>query len=177
MPSINHLDTQCPRWFAIYTGFRKEKAVHSRLQKKQIHSYLPIQNFRRAYGSKVTSVDLPLISCYVFVHITKPQYVPVLETEYVLNFVKFANDLISIPQEEIEWMKRILEDPDIDVEVLRGEDTCFEVGDRVEIISGRLAGLQGRLLEKNGKQSFLVELAGMGQSLNLTIGGELLRKV
>jgi transcription antitermination factor NusG len=174
--SINHLDATQPRWFAIYTGFRKEKAVQVLLQRKDIQSYLPMQTFRRQYGSAVRHVDIPLISCYLFVKITQESYVPVLETEYVFNFVKFSRDLISIPEQEINWLKRILEDEDVTVELLEGQ-APLEEGDRVEVLKGGLAGLQGRLLQQHGKQSFIVELGGVGQMLNLTIDAALLRKI
>jgi transcription antitermination factor NusG len=173
---INHLDATEPRWFAIYTGFRKEKAVKELLDRKKIHSYLPLQGFRREYGRKVTHVELPLINCYLFVKITTHQYVPVLETEYVHTFVKFSRDLISIPEQEITWLKRILEDETIVSELIE-DPSSFEEGDKVEVLSGRLAGLQGRLLHKHGKQSFMVEFKAVGQSLNLTIDSDLLRKI
>jgi transcription antitermination factor NusG len=174
---INHLDATEPRWFAVYTGFRKEKVAHALLQKKHIQSYLPMQNFRRQWGRKVKQVDIPLISCYLFVKITNVQYTPVLETEYVLNFVRFSKDLIAIPEQEIIWLKRIMEEEDIEVEVMHGGTADFEEGDRVEVLTGRLAGLKGKLLHKQGKQSFMVELAGMGHSLSLTVDSSLLRKI
>jgi transcription antitermination factor NusG len=173
---INQLDATEPRWFAVYTGFRKEKVANDLLKKKNIHSYLPLQGFRRQYGRKVSNVEIPLISCYLFVKITVPEYVPVLDTEYVFGFVKFAKDLLAIPEQEIIWLKRILEDDEVTVELM-DDKASFEVGDRVEVLSGRLAGLQGSLVHKHGKQSFMVELGSVGHSLNLTIDSGLLRKI
>jgi transcriptional antiterminator RfaH len=172
----NHLDATEPRWFAVYTGFRKEKAAQVLLDRKHIHSYLPMQTYRRQYERKVKFVDIPLISCYLFVKITTAAYVSVLETEYVHGFVRFSKDLIAIPEQEITWLKRILEDEEVTVELME-DKTSFETGDRVEILSGRLAGLQGRLLHKHGKQSFVVALDGIGHALNLTIDSDLLRKI
>jgi transcriptional antiterminator RfaH len=172
----NHLDATEPRWFAVYTGFRKEKAAQVLLDKKRVHSYLPMQTYRRQYERKVKFVDIPLISCYLFVKITTAEYVSVLETEYVHGFVRFAKDLIAISEQEIIWLKRILEDEDVTVELME-DKAAFEEGDRVEIISGRLAGLQGTLLDKHGKQSFMVALGGIGRALHLTIDSGLLRKI
>ena len=38
----NHLDAIQAKWFAIRTGFRKEKIVNKRLTNKGIISYLPL---------------------------------------------------------------------------------------------------------------------------------------
>ena len=169
----NHLNEHIPRWFAVYTKYKREKIVEKLLQEKGIQVYLPLQKLTRRWTRKIREVELPLFSCYIFVKITKPQYVPVLEIEHVVNFVKFSNNLISIPEEEIALVKRILgEGMEIDVEKIG-----FSTGDEVEIIAGNLTGLRGKLIGQHGKQKFLVELFNLGYSLQLSIDRLLLKRV
>ncbi|HRI60637.1 MAG TPA: transcription termination/antitermination NusG family protein, partial [Saprospiraceae bacterium] len=113
----NHLDQSEPRWFAVYTKYKREKLVQKRLQEQGINAYLPIQRLTRRYERKVKTVEMPLISCYVFTRITKKQYVPVLNTPDVLQFVKFSQNLIAIPEREIQLLQRIAgEGMDMEVE-------------------------------------------------------------
>ncbi len=169
----NHLDSKTARWFAIYTPYKREKLVCRQLQKKGITAYLPIQELIRRYTRKIRKVELPLISCYVFVKITKAEYVKVLETEQVMGFVKFSGNLIAIPDEEIELMKRILGEGI----AVNAEKQSYKEGDRVEVISGNLFGTRGKLCSIQGKKQFLVDLEFLGYTLQINIDPSLLRKV
>ena len=130
----NHLDEHEARWFAVYTRPKGEKMAFRYLTQKRVTAYLPLQKLVRQYASKRKTVELPLITCYIFVKITSKEYVKVLETENVLNFVKFNKNLIAIPEDEIELMKRLLgEGWEVEATPLD-----FVEGDEVEIIKGRL---------------------------------------
>ncbi|RME98538.1 MAG: UpxY family transcription antiterminator, partial [Bacteroidetes bacterium] len=154
---INQIDEHEARWFAVYTGFRKEKRVRDLLQKKGISCFLPLQHHTRIYTRKVKKVSIPLISCYVFVHITKREYVPVLQTEYVLQFVRFKKDLLAIPSAEIDILKRVVGELEVEI-----EPASLKRGDKVEIIGGQLTGLKGTLESIKGKQKLLIALETLG---------------
>ena len=130
---VNQLDKQEARWFAVYTNYKREKLVKKTLDQKGIECYLPLKKEVRQWSKKRRTLELPLMSCYVFVKIIEAEYIPVLETEYVLKFVKFSKDLIAIPEREIEIIKNILQD-NIEFEV--ANEHQLERGDTVEIIAG-----------------------------------------
>ena len=90
--------------------------------------------------------------------ITKANYVPVLSTEGVVKFIRFSQNLISIPQNEIQMIQRII-GSELLIEV---EEGTFESGDEVEIIAGNLAGMKGELIEVHGKNKVLIELFHLG---------------
>lgn len=169
----NQLDEQEARWFAVYTAYKREKIIRKRLTDRGIESYLPLLEYTRHYERKVRTVELPLISGYIFVKITKKDYVPVLETPDVVNFVKFARNLIAIPEAEIRLIQRIVGEA-ADVEV---SADAFCEGDEVEIIGGKLTGLRGKLLSGNENKNLLIELTHTGLSLRLHIPPGLLQKV
>lgn len=169
---INQLDTQEARWFAIYTGFRKEKKVCELLGRKNIHAYLPLQSYTRHYTRKTKQVELPLISCYVFVCITQAQYVAVLETAHVYGFVRQRKDLLAIPEAEIALLKRIV--GEIEVEAAT---TSLHEGAAVEIIGGQLTGLQGILTEIRGEKKLVVNLQSLGYDLVMEVSPKYVRKI
>ncbi|MCB0583044.1 MAG: UpxY family transcription antiterminator [Phaeodactylibacter sp.] len=168
----NQLDQREARWFAVYTKYKREKLILQRLREKDIHAYLPIQKLVRRYKRKVREVELPLISCYIFTKITTKDYVPVLETEDVVSFVKFSRNLIAIPEAEMQLMQRIV-DGGSEIEA---DPSAYEVGDAVEIIGGNLTGIKGILVEQQNKKNFLVELDNIGYTLRMYVNPALLRK-
>jgi len=169
----NHLDEEEARWFAVYTRYKREKLVNRLLSNKKIDTYLPLQKVTRRYARKIKKLELPLISCYIFVKITASQYLPVLETENVVRFVRFSKNLLSIPEMEIQIIRKVVGEEGIELEA---EPTQLHIGDEVEIIGGNLTGLSGILLEKKGKKKMVVELEKMGYSLLMNIDASLLRK-
>ncbi|MEM1328202.1 MAG: UpxY family transcription antiterminator [Bacteroidota bacterium] len=168
----NHLHDTEERWFAVYTRFKCEKVVHKDLQAKGIECYVPLQEVTRRYTRKIKTHHIPLISCYVFVKVNRKNYVRVLETDYVLNYVKIGRNLIAIPEEEIEILKAVTREGVITAI----EDRQLQVGDNVEIIGGRLTGLKGKLIETDNGKRLVVELEMLGKDIYMEVSPELLRK-
>ncbi len=172
MTTENHLNPSEKRWFAVYTKYKREKVVFKLLQEKKIEVYLPLQQITRQWERKRRVVELPLISCYIFVKITKPEYTEVLDTEHVVNFVKFSKNLISIPDGEIKLMQRVLGEG-VEVQL---EKVPLSKGDFVEIMVGNLAGVKGRLVEEKGKSEVVVELESLGYGMRIAIDPSFLEK-
>lgn len=170
---INDLSEQEARWFAIYTKYKAEKYVADKLDKKGITCYVPLITKTKRYTRKVKTYDVPLINCYAFVYIKKEQYQKVLETEYVLHFVKQRRDLIAIPEGEIQLLQRIVGEQ---IELTLA-DKPLKLGQKVEFISGNLTGIQGYIEEQHGKQEFVVVLDNLGFQLRINVDHRLLRPV
>lgn len=171
--AINQLHETEPKWFAVYVAFKKEKFVKQLLVNKGIETYLPIQKVIRKYKSKVKKLETPLISCYIFVRIVKCDYIKILETEYVIKFVKIGRDLVAIPDSEINVMQLILE---AGVEVTIEQNSFYE-GDKVLVKEGSLMGLRGKLIKFYGKERVVVELSTISYTLHIEINKSLLTKV
>jgi len=170
--TVNNLSNTEYKWFAVYTKYKAEKFVVDKLNAKRIIAYVPLISITKRYTRKVKTYDKPLINCYVFVKISKEDYIKVLETEYVIKFLKIKNDLIAIPDEEIELLKRVVgEGKNIDI--------CqeIEVGQEVEIISGNLTGIKGRLLKKESKHNFFIQLNTIGVQMKMHIDPVFLRPI
>ena len=168
----NHLDPNQAKWFAVCTPYKREKYICNLLTRKGITSYLPIQKVTRQYTRKIKTLELPLINCYVFVHITKADYVKVLETEQVSHFLRIGKNLLSIPDEEISLIRRILGES----LPISAKKTTYHEGEQVEIIAGNLTGIEGTLIKIEGKNRVIVDLKYLGYSLNMHIDPSLLRK-
>ncbi len=172
--SVNHLHHTEPRWFAVHTRARCEKFVQRALAKKSIHAYVPLSRVLRRYVRSTRLTEKPIIPGYVFVKITKTDYVPVLETENAVGFVRFDKDLLAIPEAEIDLLRRIALEDGLEVTAVPG---LLAEGDPVEISGGALTGLRGYIVKTEGKRRFQVALERLGYSLLITVDAGLLGRV
>lgn len=169
---VNHLDSEEEKWFAIKAKYKAEKQVVQQLLSRNVEAYIPLVNRKKKYGKKIKTYQIPLIYNYVFVRINKSKYLTVLEQQFVYEFVKQGKHLVSIPEFEIEMLKKIVGDEYGAIL----SDTHFTIGDLVEVIAGNLTGLTGRLIANNSKQNMLVELENIGYQFRIEIDTTLLVK-
>lgn len=160
---ITHNDK---KWYAVRTLYKCEKLVSKLLTQDGIENYVPLQTVLRVYGRQKRKKLIPLISTYIFVHIDQSEYIPVLQTEKVLHFIKFKDEITAIPEKEINILKRIVGDSDVDVDVYEG--WIPTAGERVYIKDGALYGLEGTL-EYSQNKKFIVHLEHIGVSLKMTV--------
>ena len=135
----------CPkRWIAALVQMCTEKKVGERLNKLNIENYIPTQTEIRQWSDRKKKIERVVIPMIIFIRTDK-------ETEKKLNTYTFIYKLISypgekepatIPDEQIEKLKYMLDNADSTVEI---SDTIYEVGEEIEIIRGPLKGLSGEL--------------------------------
>jgi transcription antitermination factor NusG len=162
------------RWFAIRTRFKCEKFVQRILDKRKIRSYIPLRTSIKQYGNRTRRTELPLIPCYVFVQICQKDYLPILETEHVLGFVRTARELTAIPEHEIQTLRRVTLEDSLEIDL--GTDS-FLPGQPVEIAAGNLIGLRGHVVQQENKQQLQIELNTLGYTLLITLDAQLLTKL
>ena len=146
-------------WHAIYVHSRAEKKVHVELTIKGVESFLPLQRKLRQWSDRKKWVEIPLISGYVFVHITRRHYDLVLQTDNVMQYVRFEGKAAIIRAQDIEILKRMLGQSDLDVEITMEE---LQPGMQVEIIAGPMMGVKGELIEFRGKNKVALRIPPLG---------------
>ena len=167
-----HLSSIEKQWFAIRTQLRCEKRVLHYLEMKEVEAFLPLQKYTRKWGRRIAQVEKPLINNYVFVKITLSDYLKVIDTQFVYGFVKFGDQIVNIPESEINFIKKVIGEYN-DIEI-QSEDIL--TGDEIEIIGGELTGLKAKLVEKKGKNKVLVELQSVGVGLLIDIDARYIQK-
>lgn len=161
------------RWFAVRTSFRHEKQALKDLKRMDIEGWLPLITITRSYVSKRREVQLPLINSYVFVHVNQSEYIRVLESQYINCFVHFGKEILSIPDEEIAFIRLVVGEGKI-VAVTPRE---LLPGDAVEIIGGRLTGLKGVIEDKKKNNLVSICLDRLGFTLVMDVDLKYIRKL
>jgi len=154
------------RWYAIYTRSRAEKKVQDELHIKGIECYLPLQKKLRQWKDRKKWVELPIMSGYCFVNISRHDYDRVLQNNNVVSYITFEGKAAEIREDQIEAMRRMLVQNDFEVEI---NHETFTPGKKVEIIQGPLIGLRGELTDIRGKHKFLLKIEQIAQSLTIEI--------
>jgi transcription antitermination factor NusG len=161
------------KWYALYTRSRWEKKIHEALVNKGIESYLPMQKTLRQWSDRKKWVDEPLLRSYVFVRIYQKDYQESLKTTGVVTFVKTAGKMSPVQDEEIRILK-IISGSGEEVQITTEH---FKRGDPVEVVSGRMRGLYGTLVQHRGKYQVMVRIEAIDQNLMINIPVVHLKKI
>ncbi len=160
--NTNHLK----QWYVVYTRSRTEKKVQQELDFKNIENFLPIQKKLRQWKDRKKWVEMPLMSGYCFVNITRKEYDLVLQTNNVVSYVRFEGKAATIPENQIESLKQMLKQYDFEVEVTNEN---FAPGKRVEVIEGPLIGLRGELIEARGRNKFIIRFSEINSIFSVEV--------
>lgn len=161
------------RWYAVYTRPRFEKQVLKGLLDQGIEAYLPLIKTMRQWSDRKKMVEVPLFSSYVFVHIDRSLYDPVLQTHGVVKYISFEGKAATIPSEQIDNLK-IIVDSNEKIE------TTWEKrkkGDQVMVTAGSLKGLRGELITEGDRKKVLVRIQGIDQNLTVEVHSSLIEKI
>lgn len=161
-------------WYAVYVKSRAEKKAQIELQQKGIENFLPLQRKLRQWSDRKKWVEMPLIPGYLFVRISRKEYDLTLQSTQVVSFVRFEGTAATIPDNQIDYLKLMLKQDNLDIEMSR---ETFEPGQMIEVIAGPLIGIRGKLVRIKGKSKVAVELEQLGYSALIEILAEDIRIV
>ena len=162
MPQISDQQWSSTDWFALYTTSRHEKHVAKLLDERQIENFLPLYQADRQWEkrSKVT-LDLPLFPNYLFVR--AGQKASLLSVPGVVSIVGSGREPWPLPDHEIEAFRSA-------VDVCKLEPhSLFAVGERVRIINGALAGMQGVLVRKKSNLRVVLTVEAIRSSVSAEV--------
>lgn len=169
----NKLQTIDNYWYVIYTLPRNEKKIHTWLQRHQIRSYLPLVKTRKQWSDRKKWVEEPLFKSYIFIgqeYFLKNDISSIPGAIYIL---KFEGKPAIISNQEIENIRIAIQFPD-NVSV---SNTAFQKGQKVKITSGRLAGLEGYVIQLKGKSKVFVTFDHLDASLSIEVDAGMLEEV
>jgi transcription antitermination factor NusG len=140
-------DTQ---WFAIWTRSRHEHVVREQLERKHFEAFLPTITRWSRWKDRKKKIDWPLFR-YCFARFDANDALPILKCTGVVNIVSFEGKPAPIPEYELESI-RVL----IGSELQYDPCPMIKEGMMVEVRSGPLKGVVGRLMRKDAVEARLV---------------------
>jgi transcription antitermination factor NusG len=162
------------KWHVAYTKSRAEKKVLIELEFQGIEAYLPLQRRLRQWSDRKKWVEVPLISGYIFVFITRKDYDKVLRTNGIVTYVRFEGKAAIIPDEQIEYIKKLLSQSELQVAI---SPQLIKTGDKVEVTVGPLIGLKGTIVSFKGKKRVAIQLEQLNLSLMVDLPATQIQKI
>lgn len=143
-------------WFAARTRCGSELSVAGRLDRLGVERFVPTQVRRRSRGN--ATYERALIPSLVFIKATKRQACALANEEalpvrYLID--PATRSLLVVPDKQLEDFRRVL---DLSTDEGGLVDRPLELGQRVRVIKGVLAGVEGFVLEFRGRTYVVVKL-------------------
>jgi transcription antitermination factor NusG len=148
------------KWYALYTKPRWEKKVSKVLEQKGIECWCPVRKVVKQWSDRKKMIEEPLFTSYVFVNIQDNEKTPVLMTDGILNFVYYLGKPAVIRDEEINLIKRYLDEKEATVSVQ--SLTSLDENTRIKVNHGVFMDTTGTVL-KGGKKKVFVKLESLDQ--------------
>jgi len=154
------------RWFAVWTRSRQEKVVAATLNRSGIPHYLPLKSELRKWSDRKQMVETPLFSGYLFVNINvmTSSRLQVLKVPGVGALVGNQMGPLPIPDQQIEDIRKVLT-----AGVECSVEPLLKEGDRVRVMQGALAGIEGTLVRTQSASRLLVSIEMIRQSLSVSV--------
>jgi len=138
------------------------------LENLAVSHFLPLINEERQWSDRKQMVALPLFPGYVFVQIARSSELQlrVLKVPGIVNFVGNQSGPLAIPESEIESVRAA---------VFHGAGCSphpfLKTGDRVRVVRGVLAGLEGTLIRCGEQSKLVISVEMIQRSVSVSVAG------
>jgi transcription antitermination factor NusG len=152
--SIGTAGGDTPAWYAIWTRSHCERLVAQQLSAKAFSPFLPEMKIRSKRPGWPHAVLAPIFPGYLFVRhaMDKASYLEILKARGVVRILEGGWTRLSrIPDSEVDAIRRLI---DSGLEIL--PHPYFRQGDRVRVMEGPLAGLEGVFVREKPNKGRLV---------------------
>lgn len=140
-------------WFAIWVKGRSEQNVASHLRARGYQPLLPTYFERRQWSDRVRVAELPLFPGYLFCRFDLTDRLPILAAPGVIQILGVGKTLLPVDDAEMEAIQAISRS-----ELPKRPWPYLKVGQRVQIGSGPLRGVEGILTETRGEHRLVVSV-------------------
>jgi transcription antitermination factor NusG len=158
------------QWWVAHTRSRNEKALANDLVTKKVNYFLPMSWKVRKIRSRTIKSLLPLFSGYLFFCGEERQRLEVLRTNRVANLIVVKDQGRLI--EEISQIEQAL---------LSGanlsQHNYIKQGQRVRVIGGALAGLQGIVEKTKNATRLVLQIDMLGQAASVEMDADMIELV
>ena len=147
-------------WYLIHTKPRQEKCALDNLHRQGYQCYLPTLPAEKLRQGLLTVADEPLFPRYIFIHLDaqSDNWAPIRSTLGVTSLVRFGYEPARVPDALVEFLRSRQNADGLHL----WAQPALKVGAPARVVSGPLAGYEGILLAKTGRERvvILMDLVG-----------------
>ncbi|MDR2027220.1 MAG: UpxY family transcription antiterminator [Prevotellaceae bacterium] len=164
-------------WYAGRVKYRTEKKIKNYLEEEEIKHFIPFRKIYRRHNGKRIQKEKPVISCLIFVN---TDYMTALsipdKSGFNISYI-YNNDtkkIQIIPDKQMQDFMFVL---NFSEDVIKISNTNLKKGDRVRVIKGDFAGIEGELIRFKRHKRVVIRLEGLFSIATTYIPGEFLEKI
>jgi transcriptional antiterminator RfaH len=161
-------------WYLVHTKPRQEKCALTNLEQQGYECYLPTMPSERLRQGSLMVLDEPLFPRYLFIRLghggTAQSWAPIRSTRGVSRLVRFGTEPAKVDDGLIELLKT--KESAANHEPVR----LFNPGERVRLITGPFAGIEGIYQMAEGERRVMVLIELMSKRVVVPIEVTALRK-
>jgi transcription antitermination factor NusG len=159
-------------WYAVRVRSRFEVVTSAVLVERGYETFFPSYRSRHTWSDRVKEVEIPLFPGYLFCRFDAADPYRVLNTPGVVNVVSVGPRPLPVDEQEVSSIQKVCRS---------GRDAqpwpFLQVGQRVRVECGPLAGTEGIVLEVKSACRIVVTLTLLQRSVSAEIEREWIRPV
>jgi transcription antitermination factor NusG len=160
---------QDPRWYVLFVRSNQEKRVSSHLSSRGVEHFLPCYSSVRRWKDRRVALEMPLFPGYIFVRFPLLERMKALTVPNVVSLVGTSSSPSVMSDEEIASVRLAVEHGNAE------PSGYLREGDRVTIISGVMAGMEGFFVRRQNGVRMIVSLDSIGKAFALEVDAACLK--
>ena len=155
----NMPETEEEGWYVAKT-YRQERKIKELLTRMGVKHFVPFHETVKEIGGKRKKVEVPFISGLIFVHGRKKECISLInDYGYPMRYVRdfSSRSLLRVPDKQLPHDLRR--------------------GDRVRVVAGSFAGIEGELVRIAGHRRVVVRIDNLFTVATVYIPGSYLEKI
>lgn len=164
------------RWYVANTC-RQEKKIKQRLDNMGIENFIPFQQVARKIHGVDKIIEVPVIPNLVFIRTTlKNCMILIQEYGFDMRYLRDreTGNFLVVPDKQMKDFIFLL---DFSKEMVEVVNENLKKGDKVRVIKGDFAGIEGELVRVKGHKRVVVRLEGVVSLATAYIPGSFLEKI
>ncbi len=156
-------------WHAIYTKPRWEKRLLNEYCSIGIEAYLPMVTKIQQWSDRKKKVQMPLIPSYIFVKTDYRGFYDAVKTTGAVKGIMYNKYPAVINESQIDSLKIILDNIDVDVNVSMDR---YTPGLRVKVVEGCFKGAVGEFIHIKKKKCLHISIDSLKMNISVDINAE-----
>lgn len=171
------------KWYVMRVTYQREVIAKDRLDKMEIENFLPLRSERRrnAHG-RFCKVRVPMVHNFLFVR-SERSTIDHIKT-FSLPYLRYATTttdgrrtIMTVPEKQMQSFIAVTGDEEQQAIYLDPASVDLSKGDKVRIIGGQLAGVEGTFMKIKGGNRVVVKIDFVAAVATAEIPPQLIEKL
>jgi transcriptional antiterminator RfaH len=162
-------------WYLIFTKPRQEYRALENLQHQGFECYLPLLLSETVSGGAFSILPKPLFPRYLFIRLGHEQgsksWAPIRSTKGVSKLVTFGSQPAKVHDELVTFLK------EYEANLQSTPQKLFMAGERVRLLEGPFAGLEGVYQMSDGDRRVMVLVEMLSKPVSIRLAPTSIRKL